>query len=138
MERITQNPGFHHIAENIFIYLDHETLLKCQKVNKFWEAILQNPTFWLWKCVVEWAKHDPNLPNVHNLPGLSKDHLEKWTKLIQKLKNPSLKQNVTSLLMKIHKEGVPRERMPRLNTLAPPFSGSENLKKSRQKSREIK
>ena len=102
MERITQNPGFHHIAENIFIYLDHETLLKCQKVNKFWEAILQNPTFWLWKCVVEWAKYDPNLPNVHNLPGLSKDHLEKWTKLIQKLKNPSLKQNVTSLLMKIH------------------------------------
>ena len=108
MERITQNPGFHHIAENIFIYLDHVTLLKCQKVNKFWEAILQNnPSFWLWKCVVEWAKHDPNLPNIYNLPGLSKNHHEKWTKLIQKLKNPELKQNVTSLLMKIHKEGVP-------------------------------
>ena len=114
MERITQNPGFHHIAENIFIYLDHETLLKCLKVNKYWKAILQNnPTFWLWKCVVEWAKYDPNLPDIYELPGLSKNHHEKWTKLIQKLNNnPGLKQNLTSILMQIHKVGVPKDFSP--------------------------
>ena len=75
MEKITQTPGLHHIAENIFIYLSHETLLECRKVNEFWRQLLQNPTFWVKIC----AKN-----------GLSKDNQMKWNALIQVLEDPSL------------------------------------------------
>ena len=91
MEKITQTPGLHHIAENIFIYLSHETLLECRKVNGFWRQILQNPTFWVKICATN---------------GLSKDNQMKWNALIQVLEDPSLKENVTENLMEIHKEGI--------------------------------
>ena len=91
MEKITQTPGLHHIAENIFIYLSHETLLECRKVNEFWRQILQNPTFWVKICATN---------------GLSKDNQMKWNALIQVLEDPSLKENVTENLMEIYKGGI--------------------------------
>ena len=91
MEKITQTPGLHHITENIFIYLSHETLLECRKVNEFWRQILQNPTFWVKICATN---------------GLSKDNQMKWNALIQVLEDSSLKENVTENLMEIHKEGI--------------------------------
>ena len=87
MEKITQTPGLHHIAENIFINLGHETLLECKKVNEFWRQILENPTFWIKIC----AKN-----------GLSLDNQMRWNTLIQELEDPSLKENVTEYLMEIH------------------------------------
>ena len=47
MDLITKSSGLHHIAENIFAHLDHENLLKCQEVNKYWKNILDNPQFWI-------------------------------------------------------------------------------------------
>ena len=48
---MTENPGLQHISEQIFLNLNNENLLKCQQVNKDWEQIINNPTFWLKKCV---------------------------------------------------------------------------------------
>ena len=49
MECITSNPGLKHIAENIFIRLDQETLFACRIVAPAWRNILNNPMFWLKK-----------------------------------------------------------------------------------------
>ena len=81
MDLILNNHGFHHIQEEIFINLDYRNILRCQKVCSFWESILKNPVFWLKKCV--------------NL-GLGKEHEKLWAKLLKTLKDPSLKDNVTS------------------------------------------
>ena len=48
-EALFENPGFSHIAENIFLFLDHESLLSCQKVCKSW-AINLDSIFWFKKC----------------------------------------------------------------------------------------
>ena len=31
-----RNEGFWHLCEDIFGYLDHETLVQCRMVSKFW------------------------------------------------------------------------------------------------------
>ena len=54
MECLTNNPGLQHIAENIFIRLDQETLFACRIVAPTWKNILNNPMFWLKKL-----GHDP-------------------------------------------------------------------------------
>ena len=87
MDLIVNNDGFHHILEEIFMDLDYQNILKCQKVCSFWESILKNPVFWLKKCV--------------NL-GLGKEHEKLWAKLLKTLKDPSLKENMTSELIEIH------------------------------------
>ena len=87
MDLILNNHGFHHILEEIFMNLDYQNILKCQKVCSFWESILKNPVFWLKKCV--------------NL-GLGKEHEKLWAKLLKTLKDPSLKENMTSELIEIH------------------------------------
>ena len=46
MEIITTNPGFHHIAQDIFKNLDVKDLMACRRVNKSWKNILDNPIFW--------------------------------------------------------------------------------------------
>ena len=87
MDLVVNNHGFHHILEEIFMNLDHQHLLNCQKVCTFWESILKNPVFWLKKCV-----------NI----GLTQEHEKLWAKLLKTLKDPSLKENMTSELMEIH------------------------------------
>ena len=87
MDLILNNHGFHHIFEEIFMNLNYQNILNCQKVCSFWESILKNPVFWLKKCV--------------NL-GLGKEHEKLWAKLLKTLKDPSLKENVTSELIEIH------------------------------------
>ena len=88
MDLILNNHGFHHILEEIFMNLDYQNILKCQKVCSFWESILlKNPVFWLRKCV--------------NL-GLGKEHEKLWAKLLKTLKDPNLKENMTSELIEIH------------------------------------
>ena len=89
MDLISKNPGLQHISEEIFLNLDNENLLKCQKVNKNWEQIINNPTFWLKKCL----QHD-----------LTEEDHEDWSKLIKTLKSDDdiLKQSVTTCLKYIH------------------------------------
>ena len=54
MDLITKSPGLYHIAEQIFLELNHENLLQCEDVNKNWKNILDsedaNSRFWFkWK-----------------------------------------------------------------------------------------
>ena len=51
MDILTKTPGFHYVAENIFINLDFEDLENCSQVNKSWRKILNNPSFWLRKLI---------------------------------------------------------------------------------------
>ena len=47
METLTKNPGLQQIPEDIFIYLDKESLLNCQLVNQTWKESLDVPIFCL-------------------------------------------------------------------------------------------
>ena len=52
MELFYSNPGLSHIGENIFMLLDHSSLMCCQCVCKTMRDFLQNNSeFWLKKCV---------------------------------------------------------------------------------------
>ena len=51
MDLITKSPGLSHVAENIFLNLNHEDLLlKCQAVNPHWKNIIRNHWFWFKAC----------------------------------------------------------------------------------------
>ena len=45
MQNLTNCPGLHHVAEEIFLNLNFKSLESCEKVNKSWELILKNPLF---------------------------------------------------------------------------------------------
>ena len=47
MDLITKSSGLQHIAEEIFLNLDYEKLMLCQKVNEFWKEKLNIAMFWL-------------------------------------------------------------------------------------------
>ena len=54
MDQITKSPGLYHIAEKIFLELNHKNLLHCEDVNNNWNHILAskdtNSRFWnKWK-----------------------------------------------------------------------------------------
>ena len=51
MDILTKTPGFHYVAENIFINLDFEDLENCSQVSQSWQKILNNPSFWLRKLI---------------------------------------------------------------------------------------
>ena len=89
MDLVTRNPGFQHISEEIFLNLDQTCLMCCQKVNQIWGKIINNPTFWLKKCVKM---------------GLLKQYHSAWTKLIQESKESKIDQDIKSFLMKMHAE----------------------------------
>ena len=35
MELFINNPGLQHIAQQIFLYLDHQSLISCRHVNRY-------------------------------------------------------------------------------------------------------
>ena len=43
------NPSLYHLAEKIFLHLDHKNLLSCRRVNRTWKEFFDNPRFWLKK-----------------------------------------------------------------------------------------
>ena len=57
MEKIINNPGFQHLAENIFLNLNYEDLKKCQFINQSTKDIWKYPMFWIkwikFKCIQE-------------------------------------------------------------------------------------
>ena len=53
LNTIVDNPGFQHIAEDIFKILDKKILVDCRLVNKSWMTILNRPMFWLKKLKSE-------------------------------------------------------------------------------------
>ena len=88
MDFLTKNPGLQHVAEEIFMNLDHNDVIKSKTVNQYWYRILVNPTFWLKKCLRN--------------RFLSEECKMEWTKLIQTLKTQIYKEKVTNCLMKTH------------------------------------
>ena len=51
MEKILNNPGFQHLAENIFSNLSSTDLKKCQLINQLASQLLENPIFWIKKLI---------------------------------------------------------------------------------------
>ena len=49
MEKILENPGLMHLAENIFSNLNDADVEICQNINQISKEILDNPMFWLRK-----------------------------------------------------------------------------------------
>ena len=77
LAKVINNPGLHHLAEEIFWNLNSENLENCEKINQSANQILQRPLFWLKK----WVQR-----------GLSKNNQEEWRKAIQSVKNNSDKE----------------------------------------------
>ena len=88
MEKILNNPGLQHIAENIFDNLNFEYLEICQGINQSSKQIIENqkPMFWLRKFV-----------------NLSKDNHQEWIKVIQLAKNTDKEKGISSHLQRILK-----------------------------------
>ena len=70
MEEIVSNPGFQHLAENIFWNLDVEALKICAQINQCCNQILKNPTFCLRK-----------------FEYVSNENQKDWINTIQSVKN---------------------------------------------------
>ena len=70
-ERILNNPGLQHLAENIFANLNFEYLKICQGINQSSKQILDHPKFWkIWQGDLKWKnpKSDSNQePAMHSL-----------------------------------------------------------------------
>ena len=90
MEFITKSYGFHHIAERIFINLDERKIFDCEKVNTNWRKICRNPWLWFKKC------KDNGL--------ISLNHEMEWKKVIQKMINSNLNEEITDRLIQLYSE----------------------------------
>ena len=89
MENFINNPGLQHIAENVFLNLNHENLEKCRLVNESWKNILDNPMFWIKKFI--------------RRGGLSKKNQIDWMAAIQITSNSDLEANILRYLKQISK-----------------------------------
>ena len=70
LEKILNNPGLAHLAENIFGNLTDEDTDICQHINLSAKQILDNPMFWLKK-----------------FKSISKANQKDWINVIQSVKN---------------------------------------------------
>ena len=83
MEKILNNPGLHHLAENIFLNLSSTDLKKCQLINQFANQSVGNPMFWIKKLIQK---------------GLSEENQNDWIKAIQSETNFEKKKNIVDYL----------------------------------------
>ena len=81
LDKILNNPGLTHLAENIFGNLTDNDVVVCRNINQSSKEILDNPMFWLRK-----------------FQSLSRENLTDWIKVIQSVKNSKKKQAVISYL----------------------------------------
>ena len=79
MENIINIPGLQHLAEKVFLNLEHKDLKVCGKINQSSKQILAHPKFWLKKFVSL---------------GMSKKNKTDWTKAIQSVKNSMMKKQI--------------------------------------------
>ena len=91
MDQFFENPGYQHIGQLIFQYLNHKTLLSCRFACQAWKIFLDDPKFWLRKCA-------GNKNSRQNLLNASNNYFEKHKELAY---NQEI--NVSLQLMKIHK-----------------------------------
>ena len=97
MENLTNIPGLQHIAEEIFLNLDNESLVNCFKVNRLWKNIL-NSSFWIKKCkMYKRGEFGP----AYYVPFRS---FLTWTKVVEVTPNNTiLEEELAKKLKKIHK-----------------------------------
>ena len=97
MNLINRSPGFHHIIENIFMCLDHSSLLNCRKVVRVWNDLLKNYRIWLRKI-----RQAFNQRKLLTHPWVAR-HLINQETMESLFKNPSVNYNKPLfLLIKIH------------------------------------
>ena len=85
MDKILKNPGLEPILEKIFEYSDLETLGSCRLVSKYWNQVVQNPSFWF--NFLKWGNPPEEI-------------LQEWKELALKLKdNVQLSQNLWKCLL---------------------------------------
>ena len=72
MEKLIQQTGFEPILEKIFKHLDSATLMSCLSVCKYWNQVVQNPSF-----LLMWSK----------LAKMPENILSKWKDLAIKLQD---------------------------------------------------
>ena len=83
MEKIINNPGLQHLAENIFLNLNSEDLKKCQLINKSTCQISDDPLFWMKKLIQN---------------GISEENEKDWFKSIQLEMNSEKKKYIATYL----------------------------------------
>ena len=83
MEKIINNPGLQHLAENIFLNLNYSDLKKCQLINQTASQILNDPMFWIKELIRK---------------GLSKENQKDWMKAIQSETNFEKKKHIAAYL----------------------------------------
>ena len=81
MEKILDNPGVVHLAENIFGNLYEENLEVCVQINQSSKQIVTNPIFYLRKFT-----------------ALSKDNQNDWMKVLKSVKNSEKEKAIISYL----------------------------------------
>ena len=81
MENFINNPGFQHLAENIFCNLEVEHLKICGLINQSCKQILDNPMFWLKK-----------------FRSLSKENEKDWIKTMKLVNNSGKEKAIISYL----------------------------------------
>ena len=82
MEKILNNPGLVHLAENIFGNLNDANVEDCGQINQSSKQILANPIFWLRKFTT----------------ALSKKNQNDWIKVIQSVENSEKEKAIISYL----------------------------------------
>ena len=81
---LINNPGLHHVAEEIFWNLNFKALENCQQINQSSNEILKNPLFWMKKLV--------------RRGGISKENEEEWMKALKLAKNSNKEEHVVLYL----------------------------------------
>ena len=83
MEAFINNPGLQHLAEMIFLNLNHEALDTCALVNQSFKLFLENyPMFWLKKLIFEGRLN-------------KKNQKMNWTTAIHITKKTNFRKNLT-------------------------------------------
>ena len=81
LEKILNNPGLVHLAENIFSNLDNEKLDASGQINQSSKQILAKPIFWLRKFT-----------------ALSKENQKDWMNFLQQVKNTDIEKYIITYL----------------------------------------
>ena len=76
------------LAEKIFLNLDKNEILECAKVNANWRKICRDPVLWFKKC-----EQDGGL--------ISTEHKKQWGKVIQKMIESQLNEELTDGLIRL-------------------------------------
>ena len=85
LEKILNNPGFQHLAENIFDNLNFEDLVVCQEINQSSKEIL------------EYLMNKP-LFLLKKFRNLSKENEKDWINVIQSTKSPKKEKAISTYL----------------------------------------